>query len=132
MHKILIDDLKERIQRIEDNIQSLVYSSDDANQSVVESQIFDLRMERLRLNLELIKNDNEFTLTVSVVELLEYLYGALWIDVPYSTTSESIKKWIEDHNAFYYARPHEDFFLWEAVDLMKEAGKCIVVVEDLS
>lgn len=50
----------------------------------------------------------------------------------YKEERRRIQEWVNAHDAYYYACGREDFSIAEARNLALEAGKTIVVTEDLS
>lgn len=70
---------------------------------------------------------------VSSYWVMTQLFGQDSLQWPsYEDSAAPFMAWCEEHDASYYARPHENFFLDEAVDLALEEGKTLVVAEDLS
>lgn len=61
-----------------------------------------------------------------------------WYDSPvyradgYRGQCARLMSWCEAHNAHYYARPKEAFFVWEAREEAFRAGKRLVVLDNLS
>lgn len=45
---------------------------------------------------------------------------------------EEFKKYCADNKIFYYARPREDFFMYEAYELAEKAGCVYLLAEDMS
>ena len=45
---------------------------------------------------------------------------------------EEFKQYCADNKIYYYARPHEKFFMYEAYELAKTAGCVYLLVEDMS
>lgn len=56
-------------------------------------------------------------------------FGEIYQD---ETLRQEFKEWLAAEGIFYYARPHEDFYLFEARELAAKAGKVRVLMEDLS
>lgn len=50
----------------------------------------------------------------------------------YSKRRYYAKQWAEDHDAIFYSMPRDEFNIYIAAKLAKEAGKTAAVVEDLS
>lgn len=50
----------------------------------------------------------------------------------YQEERRRIQEWVNAHNAYYYACGRDDFSIAEARNLALEAGKTIVVTENLS
>ena len=75
---------------------------------------------------------------INVCTLLEHIYPGYFdtMDVesfdPYEEEGIKIMSWAIINNAHIYCRPHEDFFLHEAVDETIAKDLRIVVVEDMS
>jgi hypothetical protein len=66
-----------------------------------------------------------------------------WSDIPARFSDfgeiyqdESLRQefiaWLDAEGIFYYARPRESFYLFEARELTAKAGKVRVLMEDLS
>lgn len=58
-----------------------------------------------------------------------------WLSSPsleYARSGIMMKEWAKDNNAFYYAKPHEDFSTYEAIRLAKKAGNKVVILDDMS
>ena len=68
---------------------------------------------------------------VRVVNICD-LPGMLDLSVSYDEQTAKLDTFLAVAGAEYYARPRESFFVYEAVELAKAAGKAVVVVEDLS
>ena len=60
------------------------------------------------------------------------------INLPQGVTEYSdrgmilFQKWCFDTKTYYYAKPREDFFDYEAIELAKKAGATYLYLEDLS
>ena len=50
----------------------------------------------------------------------------------YDEECRIVKEYVKEHDAHYYGKPREDFFMFEAFEEAEAKGKSIVVVEDLS
>ena len=50
----------------------------------------------------------------------------------YEEQSRLVRRWANQHNAYYYARPKDKLFISEAIDEAKRENKNVVIVEDLS
>ena len=70
-------------------------------------------------------------------DLLDVLFPEYW-NTPYEqrpsyeTMSDAVFAWCEANNAHYYAADREDFSYISAAFRAEEAGKTVVVAEDLS
>jgi hypothetical protein len=69
---------------------------------------------------------------INIVNLLDFLEPYMQTPNDYKEESKLIKQWAEQHNAHYYARPKDDFFITMAIDETREKGKNIVIVENMS
>jgi hypothetical protein len=67
---------------------------------------------------------------VSIIDILTHFYGEDASDWP-DGEEKIIHAWIKEHNAYYYARPRQNFSLIEAINLAKTTGHLLVVIEDL-
>lgn len=52
--------------------------------------------------------------------------------IPYDEVGKAVQAWADAHDAVTYARPRDEFDVWEAADQAKEEGRSGAVVEDLS
>ena len=69
---------------------------------------------------------------VNIVDLLDKLESYMQEVNDYDEDSKLMKQWAEQHNAYYYAKPKDMFFMTEAIDETKKNGKNVVIVEDMS
>lgn len=69
---------------------------------------------------------------VNICDLLDVVRPNWLKDFDYERESASVMGWCRENGAHYYAAPREDFSKYVAVREAEEAGKGIVVVEDLS
>lgn len=67
-----------------------------------------------------------------VCTVLENKLGKDWWKANYEEHSKIVQEYLKENDAHYYAKPKEDFFLWEAVEEAEALGKKEVVVEDMS
>lgn len=52
---------------------------------------------------------------------------------PYSKAgTAAFKAWCAKNSVYYYGRPRESFFNWEAIDLAEKANASYVIMEDMS
>ena len=65
-----------------------------------------------------------------IIDVEKELFGDQHVD--YRESSAAVMAWCEEHDAAYYASPHESFSEGEAGRLAIAEGKSAVVVEDLS
>lgn len=88
--------------------------------------------------------------TIHIGEVLEEIYGSTmpkaipggrpvyWFDSPeyqaddWDAQCAKTRAWCADCKAHYYARPKEDFFTREACQEALNAGKFLVVLDNLS
>ena len=66
---------------------------------------------------------------VNIVKLLNAI--AKGVD-DYQAESQIVQKWVAENDAHFYGRPKDGFSMQEAVTEAKNAGKEIVVIEDIS
>ena len=65
-----------------------------------------------------------------IIDVLREIYGD---DVPpFDETWPGLCKWLDEHDAVYYARPSDTFSERDAANAALKAGKRAVVAEDLS
>lgn len=69
---------------------------------------------------------------IPVAALLNAIFPEWRSAWDYKEERRRIQEWVKTHNAYYYACGREDFSIAEARNLALEAGKTIVVTEDLS
>ena len=69
---------------------------------------------------------------VNICDLLDRLYPHGHHNVDYMASGVATKKWCDENDSHYYARPREDFSIGEAVREAIANRKSCVVVEDLS
>ena len=69
---------------------------------------------------------------VNIGNLLDRLYPHGHLGVDGYGERHSVKKWCDENDSHYYARPREDFSIGEAVREAIANRKSCVVVEDLS
>jgi len=92
---------------------------------------FDRVLEKDFLDTQEVSHDG--IVIVNICHLLDHLYGKdKWFEVGYLLASKRVREWAEEHGADFYSRPREDFFRSEAVEIARNHGKKMVVVEDLS
>lgn len=74
----------------------------------------------------------------STPDLAQGKHPGQWFDSPvyqadgYEGQCAKLMAWCEAHDAHYYARPKEAFFVWEAREEAFRAGKHLVVLDNLS
>lgn len=94
--------------------------------------------------------DNDSVKTIGVCRVFEEIYvdstpvvvqgkfPGQFFDSPvyqadgYEGQCARLTAWCEANNAHYYARPKEEFFVWEAREEAFRAGKPLVVLDNLS
>lgn len=70
---------------------------------------------------------------ISVTDIVKEAFGAKdWYLVENDKANAVVRDYIREKDAFYYARPREDFYIAEALRLAREAGKDVVVIDNLS
>ena len=69
---------------------------------------------------------------VGIIDLLDCLYPNGHHNVDYMASGVATKKWCDENNSHYYAKPREDFSIGEAIREAIANRKSCVVVEDLS
>lgn len=75
---------------------------------------------------------NTVVQVVNVCDLLDVVNPG-WLDnYDYDTNMDKVFEWCEANNAHYYAADREDFSYISAAFRAEEAGKTVVVAEDLS
>jgi len=74
---------------------------------------------------------------VNDCDLMEILFPGYWSQALYANYSWeemscAVVKWCMENDAHYYAREKHEFIIYEAVHEAKDAGKSVVVVENMS
>ncbi len=67
-------------------------------------------------------------------QIEEHYFGKDWWDMPGEQVQQWWSMWAKENEnrVHFYARPKEDFSVREAVEEAKNAGKPVVIAEDLS
>lgn len=60
------------------------------------------------------------------------IYGDLFEDQYSEAAFKRFGSFLEMYNVSYYARPKEEFFCWEALELAEKAGASYLIMEDMS
>lgn len=73
-------------------------------------------------------------LVVNICRLLDHLYGEDRYNFQrsYQAERDLVQRWANNHDGHVYAAPREEFSTWKASCEAAQAGKSVVVVEDLS
>jgi len=72
---------------------------------------------------------------VGICALIDALFPDYFensLDYTYAAVSDAVMKWCEENDSAYYADVREEFWVGHGISEAKEAGKSVVVVEDLS
>ena len=69
---------------------------------------------------------------VNICDLMDRLYPLGHYNVDYMTSGVATKKWCDENDSHYYARPREDFSITAAMREAIANRKSCVVIEDLS
>ena len=71
---------------------------------------------------------------IGICALIDALVPDYWgnVNYTYKEINKVITKWCEENDSHYYADVREHFWVGHGVSEAKEAGRSVVIVEDLS
>lgn len=69
---------------------------------------------------------------ITIIELLKELFGDNWHLKSHEETNKAVKAWLVENNAHYYAEEKHKFSPYVGMRQAEEAGKSIVLIENLS